>query len=629
MKTKKNTTKFLLLGFGLISILFIISGIGWLYTLDDGESRLEEITIAEKEARLFNKMKTIGFQRITSVLRMIIKKDEFDRDEEHMFLRLKGSEFLKLRETLFSEHFSNHGEVHWGNVADAAAKAQQTQLKIIDLLAEDRDQDAVLMMDKLFSTQTDIAKALDDETTIVENELFSVLNEATKTNKILGYMSGVLLFISIGSGFYVIRYVVIKIHRAESALTDYGEKIREIYNISTEMGVDAEEQITHMLIIACQLLNMDHAVVIESSNNKETLYEFSRSDPLRKKVVDVIKNKLCDPFIYSNDVQSVSNIIDFKFENGELKDLSGINSCLSIPFKVDNVYYGVLCVLDKNKRESKFISEDFDLIKLVSSWLGFAIERNIDNKKLKSLKEEAESASNTKSEFLGNMSHELRTPMHAILSYSGFGVKRFNTANNEKKLSYFTKIEKSANTLLKLLDDILDISKLEANKMEFVYKENDFNENIVDVIDEFGAMANEYDVIIECDFETKEYKMNFDLNRIKQVVRNLVSNAIKFSNKGGNITLKTSTDEAGILLSVIDHGLGIPENELNDIFDKFKQSSKTNSGAGGTGLGLAICREIVLAHKGKIWAENNYPEGTIIKVSIPLDLSCVEYSKVS
>ena len=109
-----------------------------------------------------------------------------------------------------------------------------------------------------------------------------------------------------------------------------------------------------------------------------------------------------------------------------------------------------------------------------------------------------------------------------------------------------------------------------------------------------------------------------DAPRIQQVVRNLLSNAVKFSPQQGEIELRIVRQEQETLLTVWDHGTGIPADELEVVFDKFIQSSKTRSGAGGTGLGLAICREIVTVHQGRIWADNHPEGGTIFSVILPL-----------
>ena len=228
-----------------------------------------------------------------------------------------------------------------------------------------------------------------------------------------------------------------------------------------------------------------------------------------------------------------------------------------------------------------------------------------------------------KDEFLSNMSHELRTPMHGILSFSKFGIDKIDKTSKEKNLFYFNNISKSAKRLMALLDDLLSLSSLEANKENFQLK-------IVDIF----SLANIASANIEAIYKEKNIKIEIekpsisseivcDKYKINQVIRNLLSNAVKFNPENNLISITfnshelipdtqsaTNTTVSMIIVSVKDGGIGIPQNELELVFDKFVQSSKTKTGAGGTGLGLSICQEIVKAHKGKIWAENN-PEGGV------------------
>ena len=220
-------------------------------------------------------------------------------------------------------------------------------------------------------------------------------------------------------------------------------------------------------------------------------------------------------------------------------------------------------------------------------------------------KEAAESATQSKSAFLANMSHELRTPLHGILSFASFGMKKTGTAKPEKLQRYFEKIHNSGETLLMLLNDLLDLAKLESGKMEFQFQPSDFNKLIKTVVEEFSPLANEKKLTLEYHSPSFDAKSLLDSLRILQVIRNLVSNAIKFSPPDKKISLSLENPNNSLLFKISDEGIGIPGEEIKLIFDKFVQSSKTASGAGGTGLGLAISREIINAHDGLIWAENN------------------------
>jgi len=271
------------------------------------------------------------------------------------------------------------------------------------------------------------------------------------------------------------------------------------------------------------------------------------------------------------------------------------------------------------------------IINLDGEFLGYRgvhkdITEQVLTQKLKNDKEIAEQANSSKSEFLANMSHELRTPMHAILSFSKFGINKFNTAPSEKLLSYFEKINQSGERLLSLLNDLLDLSKVEAGKLEFNFIPAQLITTVQQCISEQEAQLKQKELQINFPLPTGDTVAQFDSVKISQVISNLLSNAIKFSSPESTITIvidsSKSIDNAsnkppGLCFSITNQGVGIPENELEQVFDKFVQSSKTKTNSGGTGLGLSICKEFINAHHGRIWAEHNPAGGSIFKFVIP------------
>ncbi len=242
-------------------------------------------------------------------------------------------------------------------------------------------------------------------------------------------------------------------------------------------------------------------------------------------------------------------------------------------------------------------------------------ERTVE---LQHAKEVAETASLAKSRFLANVSHELRTPLHAVLSFADFGVKRHATAEPGKLNEYFLEIKHSGETLLALINDLLDLAKLESVKMPLEFQHNDLASLITSVTEEFGAMASQRQVSVEHRGLELGIAIRLDGTKIKQVLRNLLSNALKFSPNGGTIEVALLQGQGAVTVTVRDQGPGIPEDEIETVFEKFVQSSTTKSDTGGTGLGLAICREIVAAHMGRIWAENDPRGGAVFVIEIPL-----------
>ncbi|MBT4089326.1 MAG: response regulator [Deltaproteobacteria bacterium] len=246
-------------------------------------------------------------------------------------------------------------------------------------------------------------------------------------------------------------------------------------------------------------------------------------------------------------------------------------------------------------------------------------------------KERAEAANIAKSEFLANMSHELRTPLHHILSFARIGMSKLDQENLEKLYHYFEVIEKTGFRLKTLLDNLLDLSLSESGRAEYKMLKYDLWQIIEAVKSEFDNSKYENELILDIEESVMSTALVCDLQKICQVLRNLLFNAIAFSPTDEKIVLSIEQSELpqeqnqpdvkptpAILVGVTDQGVGIPESELETIFEKFVQSSKTKTGAGGTGLGLAICKEIIKAHRGKIWAENNPDGGSRIKFILPI-----------
>lgn len=232
-------------------------------------------------------------------------------------------------------------------------------------------------------------------------------------------------------------------------------------------------------------------------------------------------------------------------------------------------------------------------------------------------KKKAQIADLAKSEFLSNMSHELRTPMHGILAFAQFGINKAESLDRLGLQDFFTEIDSSGKRLMGLLNNLLDLSRLEFGRVKYDFHSHDLISLAKEVILKLADLASAKGINLKLVRPEFDAAAVFDRKKISQVINNLLANAIKFSPANSAVTVEIAAQADNITLSVIDKGVGVPEEELQDIFGKFIQSSKTDSGAGGTGLGLAICHQIIGDHQGRIWAENNLDQGARFCFSMP------------
>ena len=235
----------------------------------------------------------------------------------------------------------------------------------------------------------------------------------------------------------------------------------------------------------------------------------------------------------------------------------------------------------------------------------------------------AEIANKTQSEFMDNMSHELRTPLHGIMGFTQVGLERSKDTSDENNFKYYSRILESAERLKILLDDLLDLRKIEEGKID-LHLQTCHIENIIEkCINEQEAVINSHHLNVKCEFNSTLPTIKCDEFRISQVVMNILSNAIKNSPDEGSIIFtaiisKNAVNKSVLKVAIADQGPGVVKEEQESIFNKFVQIKKNISNSGSTGLGLAITKEIIHAHKGDVWISNNDDGGATFYFTLPV-----------
>ncbi len=318
--------------------------------------------------------------------------------------------------------------------------------------------------------------------------------------------------------------------------------------------------------------------------------------------------------IHPEDVEAVEAVFNLHIFKGRTFDIE--HRMLKKSGKYNWYHFRGIITVDQDSRIKRMTGSITDIS-----------DRKSTEKKLKQAKEEAESATRMKSDFLATMSHEIRTPMNGIIGTTELVL---NTELSPQQKRYMDNVLYSAENLLEMLNDILDFSKIEAGKMELEMNPFDLKRANQEVVDLLRPKALQKKLKLNLIYKkgVQEYLMG-DSMRIRQVLYNLVGNAIKFT-ENGSITIIVENQasvsppkgKAMLLVSVRDTGVGLTKEQRRSIFNKFVQAdSSTTRKFGGTGLGLAICQMLVSMLGGEIGIESELGQGTIVSFTLSLDIA--------
>jgi two-component system, NtrC family, sensor kinase len=389
--------------------------------------------------------------------------------------------------------------------------------------------------------------------------------------------------------------------------------------------LDLETVLTTIVARAVQLSALDGGVVFEYDEGTEefvhraatetggTLAEARRTTRVQKGEGVVGQTALTLEPAQVPDI-TVPGAYDSRLRGNLIE--SGVRAILAVPMVREGHIIG--CLVVSRNRPGEFPAETIDLLRTFATQSALAIQNARLFQEIADKSRQLEAASRHKSEFLANMSHELRTPLNAIIGFSEVLMQRMFGELNAKQDEYLKDIYDSGRHLLSLINDILDLSKIEAGRMELELTDFDLPTAIDTALTLVRERATRRGIALQKTLDERIGSVQADERKVRQVVMNLLSNAIKFTPEGGRIQVRAMPVDGSVEVSVTDTGVGIAPEDQEAVFEEFRQVGASAAKQEGTGLGLALCRKFVELHGGTIWVTSAVGAGSTFTFRLPV-----------
>jgi signal transduction histidine kinase/CheY-like chemotaxis protein len=608
-------------GFTVVMLLLLTLAALSVHDFRVNDQKLEQVGDELLDVKYVFEMRAVAYERALILDRMLEIDDPFVRNEEYNHFRVLAEDFIKARDKLLNKNMSESGTI-WQQLKQDINRNAELQNKVAELILDDNIpmarevlvNDLIPAQDKAMGQLT---RMFDTERSSAEADLLDVRKKNRISLAALSILTAVAILIGLLVSFVVAR----RINRTENTLVTQSGRIWSLYELSANPKLNTTEQITATLELGCKMFGMEIgkvcAIDLEAQTNTFLHVVAAEDMDIKAGTVLPLKKTFCNIVIDEDKPIAIHHVAQSPYRQHACYEFSHLESYIAVPIHVNGVRYGTVNFSSRTPRYFPFTEVDKDLMNLISGWISVAMERELIKDDMRCAKEAAESASQAKSSFLANMSHEIRTPLTAILGYSESLLDSFQT--EEERVHAVQAIIRGGSHLQQIINDILDLSKIEAQQLEIEQLDVPLFQLLADVELVSGNRARDKGL---------EFNINYhfpvpaqiwtDPTRLKQILINLCGNAVKFT-EAGSVMIDVSylPDSQQLQFVVSDTGIGMSQEEMGRLFIAFSQAdASTTRKYGGSGLGLCISRQLANKLGGDITCESDKGVGSRFTLTI-------------
>jgi len=396
----------------------------------------------------------------------------------------------------------------------------------------------------------------------------------------------------------------------------------DVLKVISRSTFDLKTVLDTLLKSAVRLCDADQGTITQRKGDRfyrSVVHGFSDDflDFVKDQPVEVARNTGSGRALLEGKVIHIPDVIaDREFDWHQAQRLGGFRTMLGVPMLREEVPVGVLTLT--RKEVSPFTDKQIELVSTFADQAAIAIENVRLFDEIQDKSRQLAEASKHKSQFLANMSHELRTPLNAILGYTELILDNVYGDTPQKMRETLDRIGRNGRHLLGLINDVLDLSKIEAGQLALAISDYSLRQVVHDVYGAVESLASNKHIGLKVDMPKELPAGRGDERRLTQVLLNLVGNAIKFTDQG-EVVISAGAENGSFKVAVRDTGPGISPMDQQKIFEEFQQAdNSTTKAKGGTGLGLAIARRIMEMHGGRLWVESEIGAGSTFTFTLPV-----------